>query len=77
VRLAADTKRQLLAIDFGGQHKRSVFEPSRVLIEHSDGTIIEARDEPESSFAGHQLETPWDDLHVAYFTGEALWTYLT
>jgi hypothetical protein len=22
-------------------------------------------------------ETPWDDIHVAYFSGEALWTYLT
>jgi hypothetical protein len=76
VRLAADTKRQMLAIDFVGQDKRSVFEPSRVVIEHSDCTIIEARDEPERSFDGHQLETPWDDLHVAYFTGEALWTYL-
>jgi hypothetical protein len=21
-------------------------------------------------------ETPWDDVHVAYFVGEALWTYL-
>src|SRR5260370_41322688 len=30
VRLAADTKRQRLAIDFVGQDKPSVFEPSRV-----------------------------------------------
>ncbi len=41
-----------------------------------DGGLIEARDDPEKSFDGHQLETPWDDLHLAYFTGEALWTYL-
>ena len=26
---------------------------------------------------GKQRDTPWDDLHVAYFQGEALWTYLT
>jgi hypothetical protein len=25
---------------------------------------------------GQQLNTPWDDVHVAYFSGEALWTYL-
>lgn len=76
VRLVADTKRQMLTIDYVGQDKRSVFEPSRVVIERRDGGVIDARDEPERSFDGHQLETPWDDLHIAYFTGEALWTYL-
>ena len=76
VRLVADTKRQMLTIDYVGQDKRSVFEPQRVVIERGDGTIIDERDEPENSFDGHQLQTPWDDLHIAYFTGEALWTYL-
>ena len=71
-----DTKRQLLTMDFAGQDKRSVFEPLRVVIQRRDGTLIDARDEPEKSFDGHQLETPWDNIHVAYFTGEALWTYL-
>jgi acyl dehydratase len=32
---------------------------------------------PRDSFAGHQLSTPEDALHRAYFNGEALWTYLT
>jgi hypothetical protein len=32
--------------------------------------------DPEKSFAGQQRETPWDDIDVAYFVGEALWTYL-
>ena len=76
VRFEVDTKRQLLTMDFVGQDKRSVFEPLRVVIQHPDGTLIDARDEPERSFDGHQLETPWDNLHIAYFTGEALWTYL-
>jgi hypothetical protein len=31
---------------------------------------------PRDSFAGHQMHTPWDPLHRAYFNGEALWTYL-
>ena len=65
-----------MTIDFAGQDKRSVFEPHRVEIRRSDGGLIDARDEPEKAFDGHQLETPWDDLHLAYFTGEALWTYL-
>jgi hypothetical protein len=24
--------------------------------------------------AGHQMSTPWDALHRAFFNGEALWT---
>lgn len=76
VRFEADTKRQLLTMDYVGQDKQSVFEPSRVVIQRRDGAPIDARDEPERSLEGHQLETPWDDIHLAYFTGEALWTYL-
>jgi hypothetical protein len=76
VRLEVNTKRELLTTDFVGQDKRSVFEPLRVVVQRRDGSPIDARDEPERSFDGHQLETPWDDVHLAYFTGEALWTYL-
>jgi hypothetical protein len=76
VHLEVNTKRELLKMDFVGQDKRSVFEPLRVVVERRDGSVIDARDEPERSFDDHQLETPWDDVHLAYFTGEALWTYL-
>jgi hypothetical protein len=76
VRLEVDTKRQRLTMDFVGQDKRSVFEPSRAVIERRDGTVVDVRDDPPRSFDGHQLETPWDDIHLAYFTGAALWTYL-
>ena len=76
VRFEVDTTRELLTMDFVGQDKRSVFEPYRVEIRRTDGGLIDARDDPERSFDGHQFETPWDDLHLAYFVGEALWTYL-
>jgi hypothetical protein len=56
--------------------KRAIFEPNRIVIETVNGTLIESRDDPETSFAGQQRETPWDDIDVAYFVGEALWTYL-
>jgi hypothetical protein len=36
-----------------------------------DGTIIAERQAPRDSFAGHQMSTPWDPLHGAYFNGEA------
>lgn len=77
IRFEVGTTRQRLAMDFIGQDKRTVFEPSRVVKQRADGELTEARDHPAASFEGQQFETPWDDLHLAYFTGEALWTYLT
>jgi hypothetical protein len=74
--MTAETKAERLVMDFPGQDKRSIFEPQHIVLEKLDGTLIEARDNPERSFEGHQRETPWDDIHVAYFGGEALWTYL-
>jgi hypothetical protein len=75
--MTVDTKRERLVTDFPGQDKRFVFEPSKLVMEQADGTAIQIREDPERAFAGQQRETPWDDLHVAYFQGEALWTYLT
>jgi hypothetical protein len=56
---------------------RTSFEPHRVAIETTDGTVIEERLRPRDSFAGHGLDTPWDRLQLAYFAGYAMWTYLT
>ena len=74
--LTAETRNERLTVDFSGQDKRAIFEPNRIVIETVNGTLIEARDNPEKSFEGQQRETPWDDIDVAYFVGEALWTYL-
>lgn len=76
VRLEVDTTRQLVTIEYAGQDKRSVFEPDRVVVQRGDGALIEAREDPERSFDGHQFQTPWDDIHLAYFVGEAQWTYM-
>jgi hypothetical protein len=74
--LTADTRNERLTVDFPGQGKRAIFTPSRIAIETANGALIEARDNPEKSFEGQQRETPWDEVHVTYFVGEALWTYL-
>ena len=74
--LTADTVTERLTVEFPGQDKRAIFEPQRIVIEHMDGKPILQRDNPEQSFVGQQRETPWDDIHVIYFVGEALWTYL-
>jgi len=61
---------------FAGNGKRGVFETSRVLIETDAGKVLQERDEPRRAFAGHKRETQWDDLHLLYFTGYAIWNYL-
>jgi hypothetical protein len=46
-------------------------------VSYGDGRVVAERRHPRESFAGHELETPWDPLQRAYFNGYALWTYLT
>jgi hypothetical protein len=73
-----DTHTEWLTITpFTADDRRSVFVPDRLVLETLDGTVVESRDDPEASYAGQTLETPWDKFHVAYFASEALWTYLT
>jgi len=74
--LTTDTRKERLIVDFPAQDKRAIFEPNRIVIETVDGMLIEARDNPVKSFSGQKRETPWDDIDVTYFVGEALWTYL-
>jgi hypothetical protein len=62
---------------YGASDQRTVFTPQRIAIEKLDGTLVVERRAPKDSFAGHQMNTPWDALHRAYFNGEALWTYPT
>ncbi len=60
---------------YGAPDQRAVFTPARIAVETIDGRVIAERVDPLDSFAGHQMNTPWDPLHRAYFNGEALWTY--
>jgi hypothetical protein len=61
---------------FTAPDRHSTFTPGRVSVETADGEVVEALDDPRSSFAGHTLTTPWTHLQLAYFTGHAMWTYL-
>src|SRR5260370_40707610 len=64
-------------LPYGAPDQRTMFTPERIAIEKLDGMLVAERYVPKDSFAGHQMNTPWDPLHRAYFNGEALWTYLT
>jgi hypothetical protein len=59
---------------YGAPDQRTIFTPDRIAIEKLDGTLVAERLAPRDSFAGHQMSTPWDALHRAYFNSEALWT---
>jgi hypothetical protein len=61
---------------FGKPNQRTSFQPDRVAIENSNADVVEERFNPRESFKGHVLDTPWDDLQLAYFAGYAMWTYL-
>ncbi|MEU0851222.1 hypothetical protein ABZ387_25130 [Streptomyces flaveolus] len=62
---------------FTAPRLRTSVTAERVAVETDDGEVKAERLDPRAAFAGHTLETPWDDLHVAYFAGYAMWTYLT
>jgi hypothetical protein len=62
---------------FGAPDRRVRFTPDRLVLETDGGEVIERRDSPRAAFAGHVMQTPWDQLHAAYFDAYALWTYLT
>jgi hypothetical protein len=62
---------------YGAPDQRTMLTPDRIAIEKLDVTVVDERYAPRESFAGHQMHTRWDPLHCAYFSGDAVWTYLT
>jgi hypothetical protein len=77
VRVTADTQTQQLSYrPFTGESLRSLYRPDEVAIESSDSVKVKSRKSPRSAFEGHKAETGWDDLHLAYFSGYAMWNYL-
>ena len=77
VAVEAQLKRQQLTTHLIGKNRRTMFTPDRVSIESESGILEEDREDPRSAFEGQRLETPWDNLHVTYFSSYALWNYLT
>ena len=77
INVEAELHKERSRAHFNGQGERTVFELNRVTVETESGRLPDSRDDPRTAFRGHTPETPWDDLHVAYFSGYALWNYLT
>lgn len=77
VQVTADIESQQVSYrPFTGEGLCSVYRPDQVAIERTDGTQLKSRSNPRAAFDGHKAETGWDDLHLAYFSGYAMWNYL-
>ncbi len=77
VHVTADTRNQWISYrPFISQGMCSVCTPDRTVIEAQDGKPIKDRKNPRAAFDGHTIETRWDDLNLAYFSGYAMWNYL-
>ncbi|KAB8177730.1 hypothetical protein [Microbispora catharanthi] len=78
VTVTVDLHRQFTShTPFLGEDRRTAFTPDRIAIETTEGEVVEELRNPRASFAGHELTTPWNAPQLAYFTGYAMWTYLT
>ena len=75
IQVEAQLNRQHLITHLIGENRRTTFTPDRVSIESESGVLQALRDDPRSAY--QSLESPWDELHVAYFASYALWSYLT
>jgi hypothetical protein len=77
VSIEAELHKERLTTHFNGQGLCTFFEPNRITVQTEGGRLVDSRDDPRSAFRGHTRETPWNDMHVAYFSSYALWNYLT
>lgn len=74
--VSIETERQVTTYaPFVEKGQSSYFSPERVAI-LSGGRTVQERSNPRESFVGHSVPTPWDLLHLAYFSGYAIWNYL-
>jgi hypothetical protein len=77
VHVTVDIPGQQLSYEpFTADGLRSFYRPDLVAIDTVEGKRLRERSHPRASFADHTPATPWDDLHLAYFSGYAMWNYL-
>lgn len=74
---AALHQQRATLMPFGDPGWHADFAPDRIVILRSDGSVVMERKTPRAAFADHEMQTPWDPLHRAYFTCYALCLQLT
>jgi hypothetical protein len=70
-------QQQVRYFPFKQTGRHSLFTPDEVSIRSHEGDVLERRVSPRSSFENHSAQTQWDDMDLIYFSGYAMWTYLT
>jgi hypothetical protein len=60
-----------------GKREVEVLDGNSVRIEDAAGNVIASRDDPRRFFPGGRRTFRWDRLDAAFFSGYALWNYLT
>jgi hypothetical protein len=75
--LEGETHDQRIRITpFPATGRYATWEPEHQTIETDRGLILTERRNPSPSIAGPDQESPWDDLQVASFAGQAIWNAL-
>lgn len=77
IALVASLTRQHVSVMAPQSGWQGTFTADAVRIESLEGHAAEERRAPRNFYRGHAQDTSWDSLHALYFTGYALWTYLT
>jgi hypothetical protein len=75
VEAAADTSTPRLTFTPFPGGTEGTYEGDRVAVTTEDGQD-EALDKVRATFSELELADPWDDLHLLYFSGYAMWNYL-
>jgi hypothetical protein len=74
--LISTREQKVIFTNLGGPtDEQWIFTPTRVWKQSVNGTVITSRENPREAFKDHTLTTPWDDLHLLYFCGYAIWQY--
>ena len=73
----AEIARPLVRMRPFGRTNLEVLDGTSVRIEDESGDVIAAREDPKRFFPGGRRTFRWDRLDGAYFSGYALWNYLT
>lgn len=77
MRVRASAHEQATTIGVDGSDKRGSFRPDRVAVETLEGETVIERLDPRDAYGNHDFETPWGVLDRGYFSGYAMWSYLT
>ena len=74
--MVADTQRERVTTSFVGQDRTTFSSPTACSSNGLTGPFLRPATIRSSRLTGLIADSPWDAIHVAYFSGEALWTYL-